>query len=273
MSAHPRTAETLDPFSDVALATGATPGRRIVSLAERPDLAGAIPGVLSSRWPTFMLAGRPGHDIDLTDLLLAAPQHQVLLLDDADEVLGVGLSVPLHWDRTVAGLPAGWDGAVSAGAELLNSGGTPTAVSALSITLTPAATGRGMAAGMVAALRSAAARAGAVALIAPVRPVLKARYPLTPMPRYLDWRTDDGRIFDPWLRLHLGLGGLQVGIAYPSMTITGTVEQWQDWTGLALPATGEYVIPAGLVPLAVDRTTGIGTYREANVWVVHRTDG
>jgi hypothetical protein len=195
----------------------------------------------------------------------------VLLLDAADAVLGVGLSVPLTWDRTVEGLPAGWDGVVSSAARLIDAGGTANAVSTLSVTLRPEAGGRGLAARMIGALKVAAAGAGIDALIAPVRPVLKAQYPLAPMAQYLTWRTDDDQVFDPWLRLHLRLGGVQVGVAYPSMTIKGTVAEWQEWTDLSLPAPGEYVIPGGLVPLTVDRRADLATYREPNVWFVHRT--
>jgi hypothetical protein len=193
------------------------------------------------------------------------------LLDPDDRILGVGLSLPLSWDRTVDGLPAGSDGAVSAAAELLERGGTANAVASLSITMTPAATGRGLAGQLVLALKSAAAAVGIEAMISPVRPVLKAHYPLTPMAQYLAWRTADGEIFDPWLRQHLRLGGVQVGVVYPSMTIRGSVAQWEDWIDLSLPAAGEYVIPQGLVPLTVDRRADIATYREPNVWFVHRT--
>jgi GNAT superfamily N-acetyltransferase len=251
-------------------AHGAT-GAGIVTLAERPDLAPAIPRVLSSRWPTFMLAGRPGHDVDLTALAAQAPAHQIMLVDAADRVLGVGLSVPVDWDGTSAGLPAGWDGGVTAGAKLAEGGGAPTAVCALSITLMPEAAGRGYAAAMVEALKSAARDAGVATLIAPVRPVLKSRYPLTPMAKYLSWRTGDGQVFDPWLRLHLAVGGAAVRIAVPSMTITGSVADWESWAGMALLDSGEYVIPGGLVPLRVHRQADTGVYEEPNVWVAHRT--
>jgi hypothetical protein len=244
---------------------------RTVTLADRPDLAGAIPAVLAARWPGFLLAGRPAHDVDLVALLHAVPRHQVLLLDGRDEVLGVALSVPLTWDRTVDGLPAGWDGAVTAAADLVGAGRTPDTVTALSITLGAAATGRGLGARMITALKVAAFDTGAQALIAPVRPVLKAQYPLATMAEYLSWRTTDDRMFDPWLRVHLRLGAVQVAIAHPSITVRGSVGEWQEWTDLPLPATGEYVIPGGLVPLLVDRAADVATYREPNVWMVHRT--
>ena len=244
---------------------------RVVTLAERPDLAPAVVDVITSRWPAFMLAGEPGHGADLTELASAVPQHQLALLaENDDEVLGVGRSVPLHWDGTAAGLPAGWDGAVTAAAELVEQGAAPTAVSALSITLTPAATGRGLASPLLAGMKRAASQAGASALIVPVRPVLKSRYPLMPMDQYVAWRTEQGAVFDPWLRLHLAHGGTILGIADPSLTVTGSLDEWSDWVGLPLGESGEYVIPGGLVPLTVDRQANIAIYREPNVWVRHR---
>jgi hypothetical protein len=124
---------------------------------------------------------------------------------------------------------------------------------------------------MVQALKGAAAKAGATAMIAPVRPTLKRRYPLIPLEKYLGWRTPEGQMFDPWVRLHLRLGGRMEHVAFPSMTITGTVSDWTQWTDLPLPDSGEYVIPHGLVPLRVDRDTDSGIYQEPNIWIVHGT--
>jgi hypothetical protein len=252
-----------------AHAGGAISGLRIVTLAERPDLAAAVPAVLTSRWPAFLLAATPDHQADLSALLAAVPQHQVVLIDDSDQVRAVGLSAPLNWDRTVDGLPPGWDGAVARAADPYAA--KANTVVSLSITMTPQAAGRGLAAAMLDGLRGAAAAAGIDALIAPVRPVLKALYPLTTMASYLTWRTPDDEVFDPWLRLHLRRGGVQVGIAYPARTLRAVVADWEEWTELSLPAAGEYVIPGGLVPLTVDRRADQGIYREPAVWFVHRS--
>ena len=105
-----------------------------------------------------------------------------------------------------------------------------------------------------------------------MRPTLKNLYPLIPMEDYLAWRTPTGSVFDPWVRLHLRLGGRQERVAFPSMTITGSVDQWEDWTGLALPGSGDHVIPGGLVPLRVDREAGTAVYQEPNVWIIHRVE-
>ncbi len=52
--------------------------------------------------------------------------------------------------------------------------------------------------------------------------------------------------------------------------MTGTVQEWEAWTGMVLPATGEYVIPRGLSTLHIDIDEDRGTYTEPNVWVRHR---
>ena len=99
-------------------------------------------------------------------------------------------------------------------------------------------------------------------LIAPVRPSLKHRYPLTPIDRYLAWRRQDGPHLDPWLRTHERLGGVIVGIAPESVTVTGSVAEWEEWTEIALPESGAYVVPGALVPVEIDRERNDGVYVE-----------
>jgi len=45
--------------------------------------------------------------------------------------------------------------------------------------------------------------------------------------------------------------------------------EWETWTGLALPESGEYVFPRGLAPLTVDRDADVAGYWEPNVWMIH----
>jgi hypothetical protein len=88
-----------------------------------------------------------------------------------------------------------------------------------------------------------AARHGFSALVAPVRPTLKGRYPLTPMASYVAWRRPDGSPFHPWLRVHWRLGARVVRIARRAMNVTATVAEWEERTGLRFPASGRYVEP------------------------------
>jgi hypothetical protein len=116
-------------------------------------------------------------------------------------------------------------------------------------------------------MRRLAAAAGFRELIAPVRPTWKERYPLTPLERYVHWRRDDGLPFDPWIRLHVRLGAELAEVCLESMRVTGTVAEWEEWTGLLFPDDGDYVVPGALVPVTFEE--GIGVYVEPNVWMRH----
>jgi hypothetical protein len=52
--------------------------------------------------------------------------------------------------------------------------------------------------------------------------------------------------------------------------MTGTVAEWETWCGMALPATGDHVVPGGLSTSHIDRGMDQGLYVEPNVWVRHR---
>jgi hypothetical protein len=90
------------------------------------------------------------------------------------------------------------------------------------------------------------------------------------MQRYVEWRRNDGLLFDPWLRTHERAGASVVRVAPRSMRIAGTVENWEGWTGLPFPETGTYVVPGALVPVEIDVERDEGVYVEPNVWMHHR---
>jgi len=114
-----------------------------------------------------------------------------------------------------------------------------------------------------------AALHGMRALVAPVRPTLKHRYPLTPMARYVRWRRPDGAPLDPWLRVHWRLGARVLGVAARSMVVEGRVRDWEGWTGMGFPASGDYVVPGALTTVRIDRARDRGRYAEPNVWMLH----
>jgi GNAT superfamily N-acetyltransferase len=127
--------------------------------------------------------------------------------------------------------------------------------------------GEGLSAQLVEAMRGLARAHGYAALVAPVRPTWKERYPLIPMERYARWTRDDGLPFDPWLRVHARLGAELLEVCPASMRIEGSVEEWEGWTGLVFPDDGDYLVPGALVPVCVE--DGRGIYVEPNVWMRH----
>ena len=140
---------------------------------------------------------------------------------------------------------------------------------ALVAVVDPGYQGRGLSSLIIEGMRGLAAEHGLDALVAPVRPTLKARYPLTPMERYLGWRRADGQLFDPWLRVHERLGAEILGVCPGSLVVEGTVAEWEEWTGMAFPDSGSYVVEAALVPVEIDRAHDVGRYVEPNVWMRH----
>jgi hypothetical protein len=47
------------------------------------------------------------------------------------------------------------------------------------------------------------------------------------------------------------------------------VAEWEEWTGMAFPESGDYVVPGALVPVQIDRERDEGRYVEPNVWMRH----
>ena len=130
--------------------------------------------------------------------------------------------------------------------------------------------GRALSPTMVAALVDHALRHHLPQVIAPLRPTLKHRYPLTPIGEYVGWTRDDGQPFDPWVRSHTRLGAEVIGVEDASQVFTGSVAQWEEWSGLRLPTTGSYIVPDALAPLSIDCETDTGICREPGIWVRQR---
>jgi hypothetical protein len=197
------------------------------------------------------------------------PEFNIMLIDGAAPV-ATGWGVPIRWDGTVTDLPSGYTDTTRRAVEGRTRDEEPDTFVICGGIVSPARLGRGLAGDLIIALRDLDVAAGLPRVIAPVRPTLKPRYPLTPIETFAHWTRPDGAPLDPWLRTHSRVGGRVIATAPHSQTMTGTVEEWQTWTGVAFPSTGDYVIPDGLSTLHVDREIDSGVYTEPNVWVQHR---
>jgi hypothetical protein len=192
-------------------------------------------------------------------------EFQFHLVGDGDEILARARSIPIRWDGDVDDLPEGIDGAIARG---LDEGGA-NVLCALVIMVPRDLQGRGLSGAALEGMLELARWHGLTDLIAPVRPSWKERYPLTPIDRYAAWRREDGLLFDPWMRVHERLGADVLKPEPQSLRITGTVAEWESWTEMPFPESGEYVFPQGLATVAIDRESGRGAYWEPNVWMRH----
>ena len=186
-------------------------------------------------------------------------------LVEGDEILARARCVPVRWDGTVEDLPAGIDGAIARGFDEEGAN----VLCAMLISVPRAQRGGAGAATRCVPCSTSRGTHGLDALIAPVRPNWKDRYPLVPIERYATWRRGDGLLFDPWLRVHERAGAKVLKAEPQSLRITGTVAEWEEWTEMPFPESGEYVFPGGLATLEIDRERDAGRYWEPNVWMVH----
>jgi GNAT superfamily N-acetyltransferase len=240
----------------------------IVTTSERPDLEDETRAAFRQNWPEFIF-----HDPLSKEYIGRVetyfPRYDVLLLDDGAVVAG-GWGVPLRWDGTVARLPAGgYDGALLAAVSGYEDSVPPDTLCIMAAAVRRDRQGGGLAGQALTALRDRATGTGLARVIAPVRPSLKARYPLTSMESFARWDRGDGLHLDPWIRTHQRLGATILGPARDSMIITGTVGEWQEWTEMAFPESGRYVVPDALDVVDIDCESDRGRYSETNLWMRH----
>ncbi|MEV7279439.1 GNAT family N-acetyltransferase [Streptomyces sp. NPDC093111] len=241
----------------------------VVTHAERPELWDRMPERFAGVVPEYNLHGDV-NDTYWQRLFDEFPEYQFVLYDEErEEVAGAGRSLPRGWDGTEDDLGPGLDDSIARAFTDRAAGRAPGALCALGIEVAEDYQRRGLSTVLLGAMRTVARRAGLPTVLVPVRPTWKDRYPLVPIGRYAAWTREDGTPLDPWIRTQVGAGGTVAGSSERSSRITGTVAEWEGWTGLAFPEDGEYVFPGGLSPLRVERARDLGSYWEPGVWITH----
>jgi GNAT superfamily N-acetyltransferase len=238
----------------------------VYTLAEKPHLEPQIDALSRVAWPVFL---RHSSNLYWHLLFETLAPYQLLLCEPEDHLIAVGHTAPLVWDGTAADLPATIDAIIARAERGQQNAEAPNTFSALAAMIVPEQRGRGLSQAVVLEMKALAQRHGCTALIAPVRPTWKDRYPLVALERYAAWRRPDGAPLDPWLRVHWRLGAEQLMIASNTLTVEGSVAEWEGWADMAFPETGVYVVPGALQPVVIDRERNVGRYEDPNVWMRH----
>ena len=250
-------------------------GFLIRTVADDPGLADRIQALIDAVWPRFVTESTTpkGHTLpfDWFGIFRRWPHLQYVLIDPADNTLvAAGNALTLAWDGPAEELPdTGWNWVMYQAELDYKAGRTPTMASGLSVTLDPTRRGQHLSNIAVRAMKQLVLETGVRRFFIPVRPVWKARYPITPMAEFCSWTNAEGLPFDPWMRVHARLGARIIKPCNSSQPAAGTVAQWEEWLDLPLPASGEYVGPGLLATLHVDRDADEGVYLEPNVWMQH----
>jgi len=236
---------------------------KVVRYVDRPDLRARRHAELArATFPPYMHESEVGNR-HWGRLYSDFPDFQVGLLD-GDDLAAEAHAIPVSWDGSEDDLPTGWEEGFVRG---MTSEREPTVLMAIAISVAPGRQGQQLSSRMIETFKENARAAGLTAVIAPVRPTWKERYPLIPIERYMRWRRDDGSHFDPWIRIHERVGGEIIAAAPESMLLRAPVTDWEEWTGMRFPEDGEYIFPGCLATLVV--RDGVGTHVEPNVWLRH----
>ncbi len=236
-------------------------------LPDYHDLANEIAG---AAWHEFMLNDHVANE-NWHELFDRFEEYQFAMLDtESNRMAAMGNSVPLFWDQPLEELPeGGWDWVFLKAIEDHKNNIKSNIQSAIQIAIHPDYQSQGLSGQMVQAMRAIAKAKGYSNLVAPVRPNQKSKYPLISMDDYITWTNEDGLPFDAWLRVHVRAGGRIIKPCHEAMTIRGTHAEWEEWTGMKFPQSGEYVVPGGLNPFTMNVEKDEGVYIEPNVWMQH----
>ncbi len=225
--------------------------------------------LFASGWPAFIGADREvqAHIGRVRDLFA---DLELVALDGDGVLVGAVWGVPIRWSGDPAELPAGYSGTVTESVAGHDRGDVPDTLVVMAAQVHPERRGLGTAGILLTGMNDLAAARGLARVVVPLRPTLKARYPLTPIDRFARWTRPDGSPLDPWLRTHHRLGARVVATTPRSQTMTGTVAEWETWTGLVFPESGTHVVPDALATVAIDRAADTGVLVEPGIWVRHR---
>ena len=241
----------------------------VFTFAQKPELRHQIDRLSNEAWPPFLLHGNVHHWHLLFEVFA---DYQLLLCDSADALLAVGHTVPFIWDGSLPDLPRTIEEIVLRAEQAHQRQQAPNTLSALAAKVSSEHQGQNLSRAVIQEMKALARRHACTALIAPVRPTWKSRYPLTPMERYVEWKRSDGAPLDPWIRVHWRLGAQPLCIAPNTLTVEGAVKEWEAWTGMAFPESGVYVIPGGLQPVQMDCEKNMGRYEDPNYWMKHSVE-
>lgn len=177
-------------------------------------------------------------------------------------------TIPFYWDGDLDNLPEeGWDWSLLKGFEDSSNNKKPNVLCGLQIGIDKKYQGKGLSHLIVNEMKSIALSRGFKYLVIPVRPNMKSKYSLISIEDYIQWKDSNGFPFDPWLRVHAKLGAEIIRVCHKAMYIPGTIEDWEEWTGMKILSSGDYVVDGTLVPVKVDVKNNLGEYIEPNVWV------
>lgn len=235
------------------------------TLNNKPGYRENLKNLNRKSWPEFLCHGyMPSWDRiydDLSDFVL-------LLIDSGDHLIGAGYTIPATWNGNGEDLPESIESIIFNGLKDKNK--SPNTLMAVAALVDQRCRGKKLSAEVLKQMKKLAQYHNFHDLLVPVRPTWKARYPLQQIENYAGWKRSDGLYFDPWLRTHQRLGAKKIKCVDSTLKVEGSVEDWQQWTGMVFPESGNYIIEGALQPVFINVESDFGVYHDPNVWMRHK---
>lgn len=198
------------------------------------------------------------------------PDHQLFYETVEGEWLGFANTIPVRYDGPLNDLPEeGWDWLLEQGIKCFEKGISPNTLGGLQIGVNPKFRGNGWSKKILDSAKQSMYIYGYKQFILPIRPTLKDQHPEVPMEEYMTWKKN-GKIYDPWIRTHLNAGAEIIKVCHKAMTVSGSLNDWEHWTGKTFNESGEYAIEGGLSLVEIDVNKNSGLYLEPNIWICYK---
>ncbi len=225
--------------------------------------------IMAEIWPEAIRASKVVKEY-WPQLAACFPGYQLVCLSKAGEIIGFVNTVPFYWEEPLENLPEeGWDWLIEKGVRDYEKGVVPNCLGGLQIGIAKKYQGKGYSKEIIKIGKELLRKEGLSYFVIPIRPTGKHQYPLINMAEYITWERG-GKPYDPWISIHKKCGAEIVKVCHKAMVITGTVLEWERWTGLTMQTSGSYIVKGVLHPVEIDVEKNQGIYEEANVWIYYK---
>ncbi len=195
--------------------------------------------------------------------------YQVVILNRENELVGFINAVPLFWDRPLAELPEeGWDWLLMKAIHDYENNIQPNCLGGIQINILKRYQGKGYSKSLIAIGKERMEKANFKNYILPIRPTLKWKYPEMKMEEYMHFKLE-GKIYDPWIRVHLNEGAKIIKVCSNSMNVAGDIDFWEHLFQRKFDKPEAVIVAGALNEVLIDPERNFGEYREENIWIYY----